>query len=199
MPHGLILDQFLRGENMLFQPGLMVLLLGGLLTLAAQSQTPASNDRPALHPTPTVFQAEEGDHWMLLGDKSLIFKVDPVSTGSNTLVVGTEEMPPKNKIPTHKHLHEDEVIFVHKGTVRVTLNDRLYEAGTGATVFIPRGNWIGVENASTETATILFFFNKPAFENCLRAMSSRPGKKFSAPSAEKMKAVREECHEVMKE
>ena len=136
---------------------------------------------------------------MLLGDKPLIFKVDPVSTGSNTLVVGTEEMPPKNRIPTHKHLHEDEVIFVHKGAVRVALNDRVYEAGTGATVFIPHGNWIGVENASTETATILFFFNKPAFEQCLRAMSSRPGEKFSAPSAEKMKAVREECHEVMKE
>ena len=99
---------------------------------------------------------------------------------------------------THKHLHEDEVIFVHKGAVRVTFNDRLYEAGTGATVFIPHGNWIGVENASTETATILFFFNKPAFENCLRAVSSRPGKKFSAPSAERMKAVREECHEVMR-
>ena len=177
-----------------------VLLLGVSLLAFAQSQTPASNDRPVLkEPTPTVFQAEEGDRWMLLGDKPLIFKVDPVSTGSNTLVVGTEEMPPKNKIPTHKHLHEDEVIFVHKGTVRITLNDRLYEAGTGATVFIPHGNWIGVENASAETATILFFFNKPAFENCLRAMSSRPGEKFSAPSGEKMKAIREQCHEVMKE
>jgi quercetin dioxygenase-like cupin family protein len=178
----------------------MALLLGGFLTLIAQNQTPASNDRiAAKEPTPTVFQAEEGDRWMLLGDKPLIFKVDPVSTGSNTLVVGTEEMPPKNRIPTHKHLHEDEVIFVHKGAVKVTLNNRSYEAGTGATVFIPRGNWIGVENASTETASILFFFDKPAFENCLRAMSSRPGQKFRAPSADKMKAVREECHEVMKE
>jgi hypothetical protein len=26
-------------------------------------------------PTPTVFQADEGDRWMLLGDKPLIFKV----------------------------------------------------------------------------------------------------------------------------
>jgi hypothetical protein len=33
-------------------------------------------------PTPTVFQADEGDRWMLLGDKPLIFKVDPLSTGS---------------------------------------------------------------------------------------------------------------------
>ena len=54
-------------------------------------------------PTPTVFQADEGDRWMLLGDKPLIFKVDPVTPGSDALVVGTEEMPPGNKIPTHKH------------------------------------------------------------------------------------------------
>jgi quercetin dioxygenase-like cupin family protein len=95
---------------------------------------------------------------MLPGDKPLIFKVDPLSTGSDALVVGTEEMPPGNKIPTHKHLHEDEVIFVHKGTVRVTLAGRAYDAGTGATVFIPHGNWIGVANVSNEPAMILFFF-----------------------------------------
>jgi hypothetical protein len=45
---------------------------------------------------------------MLLGDKPLIFKVDPLSTASDTLVVGTEEMPPGNKIPIHKQLREDE-------------------------------------------------------------------------------------------
>jgi len=60
-------------------------------------------------------QADEGDRWMVLGDKPLIFKVDPVSNGSDTFVVGTEEMPPGNRIPTYKHLKEDEVIFVHKG------------------------------------------------------------------------------------
>lgn len=88
---------------------------------ALTPSTTANNPHPATadsktarqEPTPTVFQADEGDRWMLLGDKPLIFKVDPVSTGSNSLVVGTEEMPPGNRIPTHKHLHEDEVIFVN--------------------------------------------------------------------------------------
>ena len=135
---------------------------------------------------------------MLLGDKPLIFKVDPMSTGSNTLVVGTEEMPPGNRIPTHMHLQEDEVIFVHKGAVKVSPNDRQYNAATGATVFIPHGNWIGVENVSSEPATILFFFNKPAFEQCLRAMSSPPGEKFTMPLPDKMAKVRTDCHEEMK-
>ena len=48
-------------------------------------------------------------------------------------------------------------------------------------------------------AMILFFFNKPAFEQCPRAMSSRPGETFTMPIPEKMAAVRTECHEVMKD
>jgi quercetin dioxygenase-like cupin family protein len=163
-------------------------------------QAPTTSSKPVpKQPTPTVFQADEGDRWMLLGKKTLIFKVDPVTTGSDTLVVGTEEMPPGNRIPTHKHLYEDEVLFVHKGAVRVTLAGRQYDAATGATVFIPHGNWIGVENTSSEPAMILFFFNKPAFEQCLRALSSRPGETFTMPPPEKMAAVEKDCHQVMKE
>lgn len=184
---------------------LVPLVLAAVLSPQLESPAPATgtesrDSKPAAkQPTPTVFQAGEGDSWMLLGDKPLIFKVDPVSTGSDSLVVGTEEMPPGNRIPTHKHLYEDEVIFVHKGAVRVTLAGQQYAAGTGATVFIPHGNWIGVENVSSEPAMILFFFNKPAFEQCLRAMSSRPGEKFTMPSRDNMAKVREQCHEVMKE
>src|SRR5215467_267852 len=180
--------------------GSMRTLAAVLLLLRAVlfGQTTDSKADPK-QPTPTVFQADEGDRWMLLGDKQLIFKVDPVSTGSDTLVVGTEEMPPGNRIPTHKHLYEDEVIFVHKGTVLVSLAGRQYDARTGATIFIPHRNWIGAENASSEPATILFFFNKPAFEQCLRAMSSRPGEKFTMPVPEGMAKVRAQYHEVMKD
>ena len=123
---------------------------------ATRAHTPTTDSKAVpKQPTPTVFQADEGDRWTLLGDKPFIFKVDPRSIGSDALVVGTEEMPPGNKIPTHKHLHEDEVIFVHKGAVRVTLAGREYDAGTGATVLIPHGNWIGVANVFSEPAMIL--------------------------------------------
>jgi quercetin dioxygenase-like cupin family protein len=185
----------------------LLLLLTAVSIFSAQSTNSATR-RPASvpeqastskAPTPTVFQANEGDRWLLLGQKPLIFKVDPITTGSESLVAGTEEMPPGNKIPSHKHLQEDEVIFVHEGTVRVTLNGHEYDAGTGATVFIPHGNWIGVENVSTDPAMILFFFNKPAFETCLRALSSREGEKFTMPPPEKMAATRAECHQIMKD
>jgi quercetin dioxygenase-like cupin family protein len=108
---------------------LVPFFLLAIVTLTFQASGPAPNanniqtskidSQPVpKHPTPTVFQADEGDRWMLVGIKSLIFKVDPVTTGSDALMVGTEEMPPGNIIPTHKHLYENEVIFVHKGAVR---------------------------------------------------------------------------------
>jgi hypothetical protein len=65
------------------------LLLLAIVPLSAQTNpAPATsvNKAHALNtlskavpkqPTPTVFQADEGDRWMLLGDKPLIFKVDP--------------------------------------------------------------------------------------------------------------------------
>lgn len=177
----------------------VVLLAAGVARPQSATAAPASSsDVSKKEPTPTVFQADEGDHWLLLGQKPLIFKVDPVSTGSHSLVVGTEEVPPGNRIPVHKHLHEDEVVYVLKGLLRTTLADHQYEARTGATVFIPQGTWIGFENVSSEPAMILFFFNQPAFEQCLRARSSRPGEKFSMPPPEQLAALEQLCHQVMK-
>jgi hypothetical protein len=94
----------LDGAYMKIHFHLVSLLLLATLPLSAQT-APASgpNANSVQHqpqiqnqstPTPTVFQADEGDRWMLLGKKSLIFKVDPVTAGSETLMVGTEEMPP---------------------------------------------------------------------------------------------------------
>ena len=83
------------------QTQLASLLLLAALALLAQSQPRDAQGRTettdskivSKQPTPTVLQADEGDRWMLLGDKPLILKVDPVTTGSDALVVGTEEMP----------------------------------------------------------------------------------------------------------
>ena len=69
----------------------------------------------------------------------------------------------------------------------------------GAGFARPHGNWIGVENGSSEPAMILFFFNKPAFEQCLRTLSSRPSETFTMLPPEKMAAAEKECHQVMKD
>ena len=83
---------------------------------------------------------------MLLGDKPLIFKVDPLSTGSDALVVGTEEMPPGNKFrPTSV-----SPPMMSYSSTRVRCALRWLDANTTQErerrFSIPHGNWIGVAN-----------------------------------------------------
>jgi hypothetical protein len=42
----------------------------------------------------------------------MTIKVDPRNGGSKRLVVGTEDLPPSQAIPVHKHSHCDEVVLL---------------------------------------------------------------------------------------
>jgi hypothetical protein len=75
-----------RFGSFLFLAAVPLLARTVLLTSPQNStnnRAPAGNLMPSKEPIPTVFQADEGDRWMLIGIKSLIFKVDPVTTGSD--------------------------------------------------------------------------------------------------------------------
>ena len=135
---------------------------------------------------------------MLLGRKPLYITVDPLTVGSSTLMAGWSDIPPGDSIGLHKHMGEDEILFVYRGTVDVTLGDANKRATAGATVFIPRGTWIGVHTFGADTATTFFVFNAPGFEKCLRARSSRPGEHYTPPSTRAMQDIQRDCHEVRK-
>jgi hypothetical protein len=66
----------------------------------------------------------------------------------------------------------------------------------GGLVFIPRGTWIGFQTTGADTATIVFMFNTPGFEKCLRFLSSPLGTSFIPPAATKVAAARKDCHQV---
>ena len=109
------------------------------------------------------------------GTAPLLLKVDPKTVGSRRLVLGSSDLPPGDAIGVHRHLQEDEIIFITRGTARVQLGTKYYTAGPGATVFIPQGTCIAVANAGPDTLTNIFIFSSPGFEEVLRAVSSEPG------------------------
>jgi quercetin dioxygenase-like cupin family protein len=133
---------------------------------------------------------------MLQGRKPIWIKVDPQTLGSRSFTVGMEDIPPGDSIGIHKHLQEDEIVFVHRGAVEVTLGDSTHSAQAGGLVFIPRGTWIGFHTIGTDTATIVFLFNTPGFEKCLRFLSSPIGTSFVPPSPGDVAAARKDCHHV---
>ena len=163
--------------------------------LFGQTQAPTSDSFPAFG-RPAVLARDQGEARMLQGRKPIWIKVDPQTLGSRAFTVGMEDIPPNDSIGVHKHLQEDEVVFVHRGRLQVTLGDSSYNAEAGGLVFIPRGTWIGFHTLGADTATIVFLFNTPGFERCLRFLSSPVGTAFVPRPPAEVAAARKDCHQV---
>jgi quercetin dioxygenase-like cupin family protein len=128
------------------------------------------------NPRPAVIAANEGERRFLRGGATpLLIKIDPITTGSRRMVLGSSDLPPGDAIAVHRHLREDEIIFITRGTARVQLGAQFYTARAGGTVFIPQGTCIAVANIGTDTLSNVFIFSAPGFEQVLRAVSSAPG------------------------
>jgi oxalate decarboxylase/phosphoglucose isomerase-like protein (cupin superfamily) len=131
---------------------------------------------------------------MMRGTRPLFIVADSVTVGSRTLVAGYEDVPPGDSGRAHMHLEEDEIIFVHRGTLDVLLGTSISRAATGATVFVPRRTWVSFRTVGPDTAGFFFVFNAPGFEKCLRALSAPPGERFVVPTKDAFERVSHECH-----
>lgn len=124
---------------------------------------------------PAVIGPAEGERRLIRGEAPLFIKIDPASTGSEHLVMGSSDLPPGDGIGLHRHLREDEIIFVTRGSGRLQLGRDHYAVVSGATVFIPQGTCVALENTGTDTLSNVFVFSAPGFERVLRAVSTAPG------------------------
>src|SRR5688572_17097240 len=67
---------------------------------------------------------EEGGETIRIRDGKAIVKIKIAKTqGSNVLSFLSEMFAPGDAIPVHKHLNEDELIFLHKGKGEFTLGE----------------------------------------------------------------------------
>ena len=169
----------------------LAILLAGCESDAGQR---ADADGGPSYGRPTVFAPGEGEQRVMRGTRPLFIVADSTTVGSKTLVAGYEDVPPGDSGRAHMHLEQDEIIFVHRGTLDVLLDSATYRAAAGSTVFIPRRTWVGFRTVGRDTAGFFFVFNAPGFEKCLRTLSARPGEQFVTPSSEAFEQVSRECH-----
>ena len=143
--------------------------------LACQPRSP-EGDVELSSPEPSVIGPQEGERRFLRGGTApLLIKVDPVTTGSRRMVLGAEDLLPGDSIRVHRHLREDEIILITRGTARIQLGTEQHTADAGSTVFIPQGTCIAVASVGTDTMSIVFVFSSPGFERVLRELSSTEG------------------------
>ena len=142
-------------------------------------------------PPGLILQADEGERRIRrTGDFPFILKVDKKNGGSADMVMGMEDLRPGQAIPTHRHLHADEIVFIHKGTAEVMLGEQKATVREGGTVYIPRNVRIALKNPGPATLTIVFIFPKPGFEDYLRDTSAPEGQPMSTMSPEARAQIR---------
>src|ERR1700724_127489 len=138
---------------------------------------PVEQSMSVTKPTPLILAADDGERreFRMRPGVTFTVKVDPSNGASEHMAVVTEDMAPGDRIPTHRHPHADELIFIQSGTGRVTLGDKVQEAHAGAVVFIPNDTWIGMENIGKEHLTHIDVWSAPGFEEYMRAISVLEG------------------------
>ncbi len=151
-------------------------------------------------PKPLLLEKNEGERRIWReppGD--FILKVSPKNNGSQYLVMLTENMDPGGEIPTHKHLRQDEILYIVKGTVHVHLGNQERDLHAGGTVFIPANTWVSVKIVGTETVSLVGVFSAPGFEDYMRCDSVLPNEKITPLSIQEQKACSHKGHVTYKD
>jgi quercetin dioxygenase-like cupin family protein len=150
---------------------------------------------------PLMLEKNEGERriWREPPPGDFILKVSPKNNGSQHLVMGTEDMAPGDEFPTHKHLEQDELVYIEKGTIHVNLGGSERDLHAGGTVFIPANTWVDIKNAGTDTANVVFVFSAPGFENYMRCDSVLPNERVTPLSIDEQRACSHEGHVIYKD
>jgi len=128
----------------------------------------------------------------------LTIKVSPARGRSTRFSMGTQDLPPTYAIPVHKHLYEDEILFVHSGQGTATLGEETFPVETGATLFIPQGVWHTVVNPHDEPAQLIWFTVGPGIENFFERIGVAPGEPWKPLSLAELSRISAEYGMIIK-
>ena len=121
-----------------------------------------------------VLGATEGEHLVHFRDAGNIFIKVGHATGSDSLALGTQQVPVGTGIPIHRHFRMDEAFYVLEGSGIFTLNDVRHPFEKGGTIFIPRNAWHGFANPDHEL--LLLWIMAPAgLDGFFRDTCNPPG------------------------
>lgn len=173
--------------------------------VAAPRTSPKQSTTAAAKPTPLILEKDQGEKrlWRPVegskfGPSAFLLKIDPKNGDSRHFVMGTEDLAPGGEIDMHKHLGQDEILFLENGRAHVTLGGQEQDAHGGATIFIPQGTWISLKNTGAEPIGMVFVFSHPGFENYMRCTSVPYGQRATPMSSKEDEACQAKGHVMYK-
>ena len=114
--------------------------------------------------TGIVVREDEGIHILTRRKVPITIKISKAKHGVDGISFCVEDQSPGRKMRVHKHLNNDELIFIHKGEGTLTLDEESIQVKTGDVVFVPRGIWHGLDNTGKENLLMVFQYSPAGFE-----------------------------------
>lgn len=117
------------------------------------------------NPKGIVVREDDGIH-ILTGRRKvpITIKLSRAKNGVDGISFCVEDQSPGRKMRIHKHLNNDELIFIHKGEGTLTLDEESIQVKTGDVVFVPRDTWHGLDNTEKENLLMVFQYSPAGFE-----------------------------------
>src|SRR5215831_13603656 len=177
-------------------------MLSHQIVTAAASMAAAAQShdlRPVENaPTPLVLQPSDGEHRMRRPPPAslptlaapFIIKVDERSGGAKDFVIFTEDVPPGQSIPPHRHPHSEEVLFIHAGTGTAWLDGKQAMIGPGSIIFMPPNTAVRLTNDGKQPVSLVAIFSRPGFDKYLRDVSVPAGETAKPLTAEELTVIR---------
>lgn len=153
--------------NFIQQPRRKFLQLGatGLFSTLLASLPKISFSQPTSNPHKgIVVREDEGIHILTRRKVPITIKISKAKHGVDGISFCVEDMSPGRKMRVHKHLNNDELIFIHKGEGTLTLDEEIIKVKIGDVVFVPRGVWHGLDNTGAENLLMVFQYSPAGFE-----------------------------------
>ena len=123
-----------------------------------------------------VVREDEGIH-ILTGRRKVpvTIKISKAKYGVDGISFCVEDQSPGRKMRIHKHLNNDELIFIHKGEGTLTLDGQSIQVKTGDVAFVPRGTWHGLDNTGNENLLMIFQYSPAGFEEYFKENGTLAG------------------------
>jgi len=136
-----------------------------------------------------VANEDEGEAFQLRDGRAIVKIKISKQHGSQLISFLASSLPPGDVILVHKHLHEDEIFFLHKGSGLFTLGEKQYPIKEGAVVIAPKGVWHGLQNTGTQNIELRFGYTPSGAEGFFRAGGNPVGQPFIQKTMEERRSI----------
>ncbi|MFJ2842845.1 dimethylsulfonioproprionate lyase family protein [Streptomyces griseofuscus] len=127
----------------------------------------AKNSEPQHRPAVSVTGPGDGEV-IVLGPTRMRVLEDGSHTGHRLAITESVLAPHTQGPPQHRHARHDEGFYVLSGTVRFTVGDEDYDAGTGTLVMVPPGTPHTFANPTDRPAVMLSTFRPDLYVQYFR-------------------------------